>query len=120
MLRRSKQASHFLAIILLIYFFLYSSIRLLGNEKLASSDAASMATTFYEIKEAALPINRFTMSVTSITFGESANIKVELFNDAGFVTTKYLVISGQDYADWTNDLPYLTNWVAAQLGFILV
>jgi hypothetical protein len=78
-----------------------------------------MSTTFYEIKESSIPINRFTMSVTSITFGESANIKVELFNDAGFVTTKYLVMVGQDYADWTNDLPYLTNWVCTQLGFNL-
>jgi hypothetical protein len=83
-----------------------------------NDEVSIMATTFYEIKEAALPINRFTMSITNITFGESANIKVELFNDSGFVTTKYLIMSGADYANWTNDLPYLTNWVCSQLGFV--
>jgi hypothetical protein len=79
-----------------------------------------MATTFYEIKEASLPINKFTISITNIKLCESANIKVELFNNTGFITTKYLIMSGADYANWTNDLPYLTNWVATQLGFSLV
>jgi len=79
-----------------------------------------MSVDYYEIKEASIPITRITISIESIILGQSANIRVQLFNDYTFIVHKYLTMSGSDYQNWgNNDIPYVINFVCTALGFTL-
>ena len=75
----------------------------------------------YAIQPANIQVNGFKVATINITYGfNSADIRIDLYNDAQFITSKILTISGMDYTLWGDDVPYILNWICSQLGFTLV
>lgn len=66
-------------------------------------------------------VNGFRISNVNVKVGQnSATITVHLLNNGEILQTKYLIMSGNDYKNWSDDYPYVTNWICTQLGFTLV
>lgn len=65
-------------------------------------------------------ITNFRLTTQDLILFTSVTFRVELLNDVGnLVDLKYVVISGDDYANWNNDDQYIINKVAERLGFVV-
>ena len=63
-------------------------------------------------------VDSFRLASLSVDINRQlANITIELFSENNFITTKYLLMTGDDYNNWTNDYPYIINYICNQLGF---
>jgi len=64
---------------------------------------------------------RFSLDISQMTLNESAIFRVSLYdsNDSCF-GNKYVTLEGQAYLDWGNDDQYVIDFVAHQLGFVIV
>jgi hypothetical protein len=71
----------------------------------------------YEIVST-ITVNRFEIDSIDIRLFSSANIRVNLFDLAGFrVSTRSVLMEGDDYANWGNDDQYIVSFVMNALGF---
>ena len=71
----------------------------------------------YEIVST-ITVNRFEIDAIDIRLFTSANIRVNLFDLAGFrVSTRNVLMEGDDYANWGNDDQYIVTFVMNALGF---
>ena len=71
----------------------------------------------YEIVST-ITVNRFEIDSIDIRLFTSANIRVNLFDLAGFrVSTRSVLMEGDDYANWGNDDQYIVTFVMNALGF---
>lgn len=66
-------------------------------------------------------ITRFTLDISKMTLNSSASFRVSLFdaNDK-YIDATNVTLEGQDYLDWGNDDQYVIDFVARQLGFVIV
>ena len=64
---------------------------------------------------------RFSLDISRMTLNESATFRVSLYdaNDDCFAN-KYVTLEGQAYLDWGNDDQYVIDYIATELGFVLV
>jgi len=62
-------------------------------------------------------IDKFIIQRVEVKLKESAYIVVDLVNNTGnYAGSKYLTISGEDYANWGSDDDYLINWIKNNLN----
>jgi hypothetical protein len=62
-------------------------------------------------------IDKFIIRKVDVKLKESAEIVFDLVDNTGhYAGTKYLVISGEDYANWGSDDDYLINWIKNNLN----
>jgi len=62
-------------------------------------------------------IDKFVIQRVEVKLKESAHIVVDLVNNTGnYAGSKYLTISGEDYANWGSDDDYLINWIKNNLN----
>jgi hypothetical protein len=62
-------------------------------------------------------IDKFIIRKVDVKLKESAEIIFDLVDNTGhYAGTKYLVISGEDYANWGSDDDYLINWIKNNLN----
>jgi hypothetical protein len=65
-----------------------------------------------------LTVNRFEIDFIDIRLFTSAVIRVNLFDLNGFrVSSKSVVMEGDDYANWGNDDQYILTFIMNSLGF---
>jgi hypothetical protein len=64
-----------------------------------------------------LTITGFQVRVLNVELFKSATISVLLMSNNTVVETQVLQLSGDDYAQWTNDDQTLISVVARKLGF---
>lgn len=64
---------------------------------------------------------RFSLDISQMILSVSATFRVSLYdlNDRCF-GNNYVTLEGQDYLDWGNDDQYVIDFVARQLGFVLL
>lgn len=66
-------------------------------------------------------ITSFIVTVTNVQLFTSAILSVDLLNDEPkLINTVSLVLAGEDYNNWANNDDYIINYVATQLGFVLI
>ena len=71
----------------------------------------------YEIVST-ITVNRFEIDSIDIRLFTSANIRVNLFDLAGFrVSVRNVLMEGDDYTNWGNDDQYILTFVMNALGF---
>ena len=62
-------------------------------------------------------IDKFVIKKVDVKFKENAEIIVDLVDNTGnYAGTKFLVISGEDYANWGSDDDYIINWIKNNLN----
>jgi len=62
-------------------------------------------------------IDKFIIQRVEVKLKESAHIVVDLVNNTGnYAGSKYLTVSGEDYANWGSDDDYLINWIKNNLN----
>ena len=62
-------------------------------------------------------IDKFVIQRVEVKLKESAHIVVDLVNNTGnYAGSKYLTVSGEDYANWGSDDDYLINWIKNNLN----
>lgn len=72
----------------------------------------------YEIVST-VTVNRFEIDSIDIRLFKSAIIRVNLFDLAGFrVSSKIVMMEGDDYTNWGNDDQYILTFIMNSLGFI--
>jgi hypothetical protein len=79
-----------------------------------------MSENAFQIQPSPIYIDHFSIGSVISRFNESALITVNLISGDQMISSKTLEISGQDYQAWTQDNPYLLNWICGQLGFTLL
>lgn len=63
----------------------------------------------------------FKVELTNLIFSTSARFRVETYDVNNYlVSVVQVVMEGEDYTMWSNDDEYVYQFVATQLGFILV
>lgn len=63
----------------------------------------------------------FKVELTNLIFSTSARFRVETYDVNNYlVSVVQVVMEGEDYTKWSNDDEYVYEFVATQLGFILV
>jgi len=63
----------------------------------------------------------FKVELTIMIFSTSARFRVETYDvNNNLASVVQVVMEGEDYAMWSNDDEYVYQFVADQLGFILV
>jgi len=63
----------------------------------------------------------FKVELTIMIFSTSARFRVETYDvNNNLASVVQVVMEGEDYAMWSNDDTYVYQFVADQLGFILV
>jgi hypothetical protein len=64
---------------------------------------------------------RFSLDISKMELSVSATFRASLYdvNDRCFAN-KYVTLEGQAYLDWGNDDQYVVDYIAAELGFVLV
>jgi len=62
-------------------------------------------------------IDKFIIKRIEIKIKESAGIMIDLVDNTGnSAGTRYLTMSGEDYANWGSDDDYLINWIKNNLN----
>jgi len=62
-------------------------------------------------------IDKFVIKKVDVKLKENAEIIVDLVDNTGnYAGTKFLVISGEDYANWGSDDDYIINWIKNNLN----
>jgi hypothetical protein len=62
-------------------------------------------------------IDKFIIRKVDVKIKESAEIILDLVDsNNSYAGTKYLVMSGEDYANWGSDDDYLINWIKNNLN----
>jgi len=65
--------------------------------------------------------NSFRASIDGVHLFTGANIVVECLDSNNIIQdVKMLPLSGDDYANWSNDDDYIMNYVANKLGFTII
>lgn len=66
-------------------------------------------------------IVRFALDITELLLNQSATFRVLCYsaNDK-LVETKFVTLEGDDYTNWGNDDEYVIEFVANELGFVIV
>ena len=60
---------------------------------------------------------KFVIKNVEVDLNQCANIRVDLFdNNDNYAGSRFLVMSGNDYANWGSDDNYLINWVKNNLN----
>jgi len=54
-------------------------------------------------------LNNFTVTVTNVVLGTSADILIRLYENENFAGSATFTISGEQYAAWGNDDQYIVN-----------
>ena len=68
-----------------------------------------------------ITIVSFKVELTIMIFSTSARFRVETYDVNNYLASVVqVVMEGEDYAMWSNDDEYVYQFVATQLGFILV
>jgi len=62
-------------------------------------------------------IDKFVIQRVEVKLKESAGIMIDLVDNTGnYAGTRYLTMSGEDYANWGSDDDYLINWIKNNLN----
>jgi hypothetical protein len=62
-------------------------------------------------------IDKFIIKIVDVKIKERADIKIDLLDNTGnYAGTKYLSMTGDDYANWGSDDDYLINWIKNNLN----
>jgi len=66
-------------------------------------------------------IVRFAMDIIELVLNTSATFRVLCYDIKDkLVDTQFVTLEGDDYTNWGNEDEYVVQYVANQLGFILV
>ena len=64
---------------------------------------------------------RFSLDIIQLILNTSATFRVSLYDiDDKCIDNKYITLEGEDYKNWNSDDQYIVNFIAVQLGFVVV
>jgi len=64
---------------------------------------------------------RFALDIIELVLNTSATFRVILYDIEGAsINTQFVVLEGTAYSNWGNNDEYVVQYVANQLGFVLV
>ena len=64
---------------------------------------------------------RFTLDIIELVLNTSATFRVVTYDiDGASIDTQFVVLEGTAYSNWGNNDEYVVQYVANQLGFVIV